>query len=118
MREPMLKLKDCELLDFDTRLYCDSSGCPTCDYGSQYVNKITVETSNHKINIEINNMYEHLLSQSDCIKLLTCNLEKIQNMTEREFVEFLEKFFENKKKEADCYNQPYCLFEVEEKLEE
>jgi hypothetical protein len=118
MREPMLKLRDCELLNFDTGLYCYSGGCPTCEYGSQYVNKITVETTNHTINIEINNMYEHMLSQSDCIKLLTCNLEKIQNMTEKEFIEFLKEFFEEKKKEADYGNQPYCLFEVEEKQEE
>lgn len=115
MKEPMLKLKDCELLDFDTGAYCYNSGCPTCEYGSEYVNRIVVETTNYKITIEINNMYEHLLTQSDCIKLLTCNLEKIQNMTEKEFIEFLRKYFEEKKEQVDYGNQPHCLFDVEEK---
>lgn len=94
----MLKLKDCELLNFDTGLYYCDSNSSTHGYSPRFVNKITVETTNYVISIEINSRYDYALSQSDCIKRLTHNLEEIQNMTEKKFIAFLKNFFEEERK--------------------
>ena len=45
-------------------------GCPTCDYGSEYINDITITLTKHKIHVVLNQMYTHALSEGDVMRLL------------------------------------------------
>ena len=79
-----------ELISYDDDTY-SSSGCPTCDYGSEYVNEITIRTTNYNVNININCMYEFGFSISDAIKMFAVDLK---GMTEVEFIEYIKEEFE------------------------
>lgn len=47
------------------------SGCPTCDYGSSYVNEIGIVLEDGTyINIKVNKMYDYVLSESDYMQLI------------------------------------------------
>lgn len=74
--------------DDDTESY---SGCPTCDYGSEYINNIDVETTNYRIKARFNQMYEFAFHTSDAIRIFAVG---ITHMTEEEFVEYLKTEFE------------------------
>ena len=78
-----------ELISYhdDTEAY---AGCETCDYGSEYINNICVETSNYHIYACFNQMYNFAFSSADAIKIFAVG---IVNMTEEQFVEYLEKEF-------------------------
>ena len=67
-----------------------SPGCPTCDYGSKYVNEITIITTHYRINVELRQMYEYAFSEADAIKMLAINLG---GMTEAEFLAYINKAF-------------------------
>lgn len=48
-----------------------TSGCETCDYGSEYISNIEIVFEDYgTINIETNNMYEYALTESDFMQLL------------------------------------------------
>ena len=73
---------------------CDNtyfSGCPTCDYGSEYINEIRIETTNHTVKIELEQMYEYAFSASEAITMF-CNAN-LTGMIEKEFIDFLDKEF-------------------------
>lgn len=67
-----------------------SSGCPTCDYGSEYVNEITIITTNYRIEIVLNQMYEHAFSTAEAIKMFAVDLH---SMTESEFLGYIDAAF-------------------------
>jgi len=67
-----------------------SPGCETCDYGSSYVNELSVYLTKYKITAEVNQMYEYLLSDGDLFKIFLRNIEDIKNMTEIEFINWFE----------------------------
>ena len=67
-----------------------SPGCPTCDYGSKYVNEITITTTHYRINIEIRQMYEYAFSEADAIKIFAVDLH---SMTEAEFLGYIDAAF-------------------------
>lgn len=47
-----------------------SLGCESCDYGSSYINQLTIEFQDGIIwEIEIDNMYDYALTESDLIKI-------------------------------------------------
>lgn len=58
----ILKMVDGGLVDYsdDTR---HTPGCPTCDYGSQYINDIDIDLKRHSVHIKINQMYDYALSE-------------------------------------------------------
>ena len=60
-------------------------GCETCDYGSEYINDITITLTKYKIHALINEMYDYALSESDVMKLLLPAYEEIKGMTEKQF---------------------------------
>ena len=62
------------------------AGCETCDYGSQYINEVEVTLTKYKIFLKTNQMYEHLLSEGQMIKLFLAEYNAIQQMTEEEFI--------------------------------
>ena len=68
------------------------NGCPTCDYGSQYVNEIDIFLSCFEIHIEINKMYEYALSSDTLLKIFLPNIEALSNIDENEFA----NWFKNK----------------------
>ena len=88
MHEYLLKMVDGGLIDYEDDCY-SYSGCPTCDYGSEYITEINITLKNYKIFIKTNQMYEYIFSESDMMKLLLCNYEAIQILTEKEFIEWL-----------------------------
>ena len=90
----LIKMIDGGMVDYtDNSSYI--SGCPTCDYGSEYINDIEITLTKHKIRARTNQMYEHAISEGQMMKVLLCNYNAIQAMTEKEFlVWFKEKLAE------------------------
>lgn len=67
-------------------------GCPTCDYGSSYINELTIRTTNHIMEITVDQMYEYAINTATVICVFATN---IKEMTEKEFLDYLkEKFIE------------------------
>ena len=70
-------------------------GCPTCDYGSEYINDINITLTKYKIHVRTNQMYEYVLSEGQMIRLFLSEYNTIQQTTEKEFVDwFNEKLCE------------------------
>ena len=67
-----------------------SPGCETCDYGSSYVNELSVYLTKYKITAEVDQMYNYLLSDGDLFKIFLRNIEEIKTMTEMEFIKWFE----------------------------
>lgn len=93
-----------EFLYYNDSTHC-YSGCPTCDYGSEYINDISIETTNYTVQVEFNQMYEYAFDTATAIKMFAVDLS---SMSEDDFIKYLdEKFhevatpeqFEIKKKE-------------------
>lgn len=78
-------------------------GCETCDYGSEYINDITVTLTKHKIHAVVNNMYKHALSSGDMMKALLPAYDEIRNMTECDFA----TWFKNRLLELMKEHNPY-----------
>lgn len=70
-------------LDDDIEAY---DGCETCNYGSQYINYFSFNTTNYIVEVEFNQMYEFAVSVGDIIKIFAVELSKF---TEKEFIEYL-----------------------------
>ena len=78
-----------EFIDY----YDDSyyySGCPTCDYGSEYINEITIKTTSYRVEVKLNQMYEYAFSTADAIKMFAVNM---RDMTEDEFIKHIDEAF-------------------------
>lgn len=63
-------------------------GCPTCDYGSEYINEIDITLVHHTIHVKTNQMYEYVLSEGQMVKLFLTEYNTIQTMTEKEFIDW------------------------------
>lgn len=66
-------------------------GCETCDYGSKYINEITIITTHFKIEVTFNQMYEYAFSTADAIKMFACG--DFASMTEDDVIEYFNKAF-------------------------
>ena len=87
----IIKLADDVVTAIDTD-HSYISGCPTCDYGSDYCTQIEIEFNIHKgIRFERHQMYNYDedFSIGYFIKLFCGNYEKFVTMTADEFVEFI-----------------------------
>jgi hypothetical protein len=94
MEEMLIKMVDGGLVDYYDDCYF-SSGCPTCDYGSEYINEIYITLTKFKIYVKTNQMYEYVLSEGQMMKLFLSEYNTIQTMTETEFTNwFKEKLYE------------------------
>ena len=93
------KLEDFECDD------CNYGGCPTCGYGSHYINDITISTTNYTVYITMDKMFEYAFSTGDAIAMF-CNAD-LKSMTEKEFIDFVDKEFHK----FDCLKR----FEVQER---
>lgn len=111
----ILKMVDGGLVDYsdDAR---HTPGCPTCDYGSQYINEIDIDLKRHSVHIEINQMYDYALSEGKMMIILLSNCEQIMQMTEKQFIEWLRE--QIKEIVKDCYDgmDAFKVFNVSEKM--
>ena len=76
-----------KLISYNDDTY-HTPGCPTCDYGSSYVNEITIVTTNYRIDIELRQMYAYSFSTADAIAIFAVDLS---NMTEQDFINHIDK---------------------------
>lgn len=86
----LIKMVDGGLVDYADDSYY-RPGCPTCDFGSEYINEIRLYLSNYIVDISINHTYQYALSVSDMLKLFLCNCELITAMTEKEFIDWFKE---------------------------
>lgn len=79
-----------KMIDGGMENYRDNSysydGCPTCNYGSEYINEIDITLTRYTIHVETNQMYEYVLSEGQMMKLFLSEYDAIQTMTEDEFI--------------------------------
>lgn len=94
MKEMLIKMTDGGLVNYEDDCY-SYGGCPTCDYGSEYINEIDITLTRYKIHVKTNQMYEYVLSEGQMMRLFLSEYNTIETMTEKEFVEwFKEKLYE------------------------
>lgn len=90
MNEMLIKMVDGGLVNYTDDSY-HYDGCPTCDYGSQYINEIDVTLTKYNIHVKTNQMYEYVLSEGQMIKLFLSEYNAIQTMSEKVFIDWLKK---------------------------
>ena len=101
----LIKMIDGGLVNYEDDCY-SYGGCPTCDYGSEYINEVDITLTKYKIHTETNQMYEYVLSEGQMIKLFLSEYNAIQEMTEKEFIDwFKEKLCEIT---HDDFKETYC----------
>ena len=101
----LIKMTDGGLVNYTDDSY-SYSGCPTCDYGSEYINEIDLTLTQYTIHVETNQMYEYVLSEGQMMKLFLSEYNAIQEMTEDEFIAwFKEKLCEIT---HDDFAEKYC----------
>ena len=94
MEKMLIKMVDGGLVNYDDDCY-SYGGCPTCDYGSEYITEINITLTHYKIYVKTNQMYEYVFSEGQMMKLFLTEYDTIQTMTEKEFVDwFKEKLCE------------------------
>ena len=104
----LIKMIDVGILKYSYDYYC-YLGCPTCNYGSEYINEIDITLVHHVVHVKTNQMYEYALSEGQMIKLFLTEYDTIRTMTEKEFIDWF------KTKLIDiAYEEGIEEFEVEE----
>ena len=105
MNEMLIKMVDGGLVNYTDDCY-SYGGCPTCDYGSEYITEIDITLTRYKVHVRTNQMYEYVLSEGQMIRLFLSEYNTIQAMTEKGFIDwFKEKLVEITK---DDFNEIYC----------
>lgn len=90
MSEMLIKMVDGGLVNYTDDSY-HYDGCPTCDYGSQYINEVDVTLTKYKVHVKTNQMYEYVLNEGQMIRLFLSEYNTIQTMTEKEFIDWFKK---------------------------
>ena len=107
----LIKMIDGGILNYADDHYC-YDGCPTCDYGSEYINEIDITLVHHTIHIKTNQMYEYVLSEGQMIRLFLTEYDLIRTMTEKEFIDwFKAKLIEIT---HDEFKENFCGRTIEE----
>ena len=89
----LIKLKDGGLVNYeDGTTYF--AGCPTCDYGSEYINDINLTFSKIRVLYSVSRMYSYAVSTGYIMKILLNNMNSFSNMTEEGFKEWFYKKLE------------------------
>lgn len=81
----LIKMLDGGMVNYSDDCY-HYDGCPTCDYGSEYINEVDITLTKYTIHVRTNQMYEYVLSEGQMMKLFLSEYNAIQNMKEAEFV--------------------------------
>ena len=90
MTPMLIKMTDGGMIRYDDDCY-SYGGCPTCNYGSEYINEIDIELTCYRVHIETNQMYEYALSEGQMMRLFLVNNNLIQTMTEKQFIDWLKE---------------------------
>ena len=94
VKEMLIKMIDGGLVNYEDDCY-SHGGCPTCDYGSEYINEIDITLTQYKIHVRTNQMYEYVLSEGQMMRLFLSEYNTIQTMTEKDFIDwFKTKLYE------------------------
>ncbi len=83
----LIKMLDGGLVSY-TDDYYHYGGCPTCDYGSEYITEIDIELTNYRLHVNTNQMYDYVVSEGQMMKLFLTEYNTIQSMTENEFIDW------------------------------
>ena len=110
MSEMLIKMVDGGLVNYTDDCY-HYDGCPTCDWGSKYINEIDVTLTKYNIHVKTNQMYEYVLSEGQMIRLFLSEYGTIQTLTEKEFIEwFKDKLIEIT---SDEFEETYSYRKIE-----
>lgn len=86
-KDYIIKLKDGgveDIYSYDSYI----PGCPTCDYGAEYITELNLTLKTMKIFVKVTDIGEYVLSAANTIKLFA---KDFSEMTEFEFSEYLKK---------------------------
>jgi hypothetical protein len=83
----LIKMVDGGLVNYEDDSY-SYGGCPTCNYGSEYITEIDLTLTKYKVHIRTNKMYEYVISEGDMMKIFLSNYEEITTLTEKEFLDW------------------------------
>lgn len=108
----LLELKDGGILKIETD-ETSYPGCPTCDYGSKYINELDITLTKYHVHAEVSQMYEYRLSSGDLMNLILPNVDTIKQMTETEFISYISNWL-NKPQDLDSL----CGFNVDIHIDE
>lgn len=98
----LIKLLDNNVTGIVTDHYFTPGFCETCDFGSMYVQTITVEFEDgDKISYEIKNEYGYTLDEAKLMLFFTNNLENFAQMTRSEFCAFLKRLEEHSRDDEE-----------------
>lgn len=86
----LIKMIDGGMLNYQDGTQC-YLGCPTCNYGSEYINEMWITLTKHNLYIKVNQMYNFAISEGKMMVLFLSNCNEIQAMTEKEFIDWLKK---------------------------
>ncbi len=81
----ILELKDGAIMDIEDYM-TKYPGCPTCDYGAEYCTDIDIALTKAKLSASFSDGCDYPCTGKDMMRLFCCNLEKIKEMTEMEFI--------------------------------
>lgn len=81
-----------KLINYQDDMYY-TPGCPTCDYGAEHINDISVITTHYVVEIEFNEMYRYAISANDVIRIFA--LPDYGTMTEYDFLKYIEREFKS-----------------------
>ena len=70
-------------IDYDSN---SMRGCPTCDYGSMYIDDFQIGMTGYSIDVHINTMYNHLISEGWLMRVM---LGISHELTEKEVIDVL-----------------------------
>ena len=83
----LIKMTDGGVVNYEDNCY-HYDGCPTCNYGSEYINEIDITLVHHTIHVKTNQMYEYAISEGQMVRLFLTEYNTIQTMTEKEFIDW------------------------------
>lgn len=86
----LIKMIDGGIVNYEDDCYC-YEGCPTCNFGSEYINEIDITLTHYTIHVKTNQMYEYVISEGQLMKLFLSEYDTIRTMTEGEFIDWFKK---------------------------
>lgn len=81
-----------EFVSFSDESSFEAGTCGTCDFGSEYINNICVQTTHNRLKVSFNAMYEFAFTTAEAIRIF-CAVNT-RDMTEREFLAYLVESFQ------------------------
>lgn len=94
MVNEILKLKDGAITNIESDNW-KTDGCPTCDYGAEYITELNVKTTGFSVKIEFADENDYV-STATILSVFLKNVNIITEMTERQFINWLIETLQNK----------------------